>query len=188
MKVAVSHASRPKVGEVANGDAVLARHEGDRHLVAVVDGLGHGRGAEEASQRARQHLETVALDAGLREIMQSLHHALRSTRGAAAMVCLLRDGILEGCGVGNVELRVVGSALPVVLSPGILGSTVRQFRVFGGPLGVRSRMVLFSDGISARFSLDALRLVAREDACHQIITKHGHAHDDATVMVVDREA
>jgi phosphoserine phosphatase RsbX len=74
-----------------------------------------------------------------------------------------------------------------MLSPGVLGSSVRQFRVFAGELHVGSRLALFSDGISSRFSLDDVRKLPPAEACASIVHRHAHAHDDATILVADVE-
>ncbi len=75
--------------------------------------------------------------------------------------------------------------LAVGVPPGVLGGAVRQLRVFAAELHSHSRLVLFSDGISSRFSLDHLRLLTASDASHKLLEQHGHAHDDATAMIVD---
>ncbi len=188
MKLTVSHATRPKIGESVNGDAVVIRTEETRGLFAVVDALGHGPTAAEVARRAHDYLAQVALDIGIDRIVTGLHGALRASRGAAAMVCVVEGGRLDGCGVGNVELRTSGSDVPVVLSPGILGSSVRSFRVFRGRLHQRSRIVVFSDGISARFELDSLRHLGADELSRRLVSDHGRAHDDATALVVDYEA
>jgi negative regulator of sigma-B (phosphoserine phosphatase) len=185
MKLSASHVTRPKPGEVVNGDAVVTRITSAHSLLAIVDALGHGAHAAEVAHKAVRYLESVALDLEVRALMTGLHAELRDTRGAAAMLCSIHGDRIAGCGVGNVELRIVGSTVPVVLSPGVLGGSVRQFRIFHGQLHPRSRLVLFSDGISARFSLETLRHVPAADACHQLLSQHGRAHDDATALVAD---
>jgi negative regulator of sigma-B (phosphoserine phosphatase) len=187
MKITAGHLTRPKVGEIENGDGVVIRQSGPYTLIAVVDALGHGPIAADVRQRACKHLETVELPQPIQPLVSGLHTQLRNTRGAAGMVVVLHEGRLEGCGVGNVELRVHGSQVPVVLSPGVLGGSVRQLRVFQGTLLPPSRMILFSDGISSRFVMDHMRGLSPTDACNQLLTRHGHAHDDATVVVVDVE-
>jgi negative regulator of sigma-B (phosphoserine phosphatase) len=193
MKLSVSHASRAKAGEKVNGDAVIVRlTEVSGSLLAVVDALGHGPHAAEVAQKASAYLESVSMDLEMRQIVAGLHGELRHTRGAAAMVCTIsnKHGILrlDGCGVGNVELRVTSSGVPVVLSPGILGGSVRQFRLFGGALQPGSRLVMFSDGISANFSFDLLRSLSPRDACQHLMSEHGRTHDDATVVIADCES
>jgi negative regulator of sigma-B (phosphoserine phosphatase) len=173
------------LGETLNGDRVVLRTADERSLLAVIDGLGHGPAAAAAAQRASLHLESVPLEMDLKQVVQGLHSQLRGTRGAAAMVCSLSGGRLEGCGVGNVELRVQGGSLPVVLSPGILGSNVRAFRIFCGELHMGSRLALFSDGVSSRFSLQGVRQLTPAEACALILERHGYSHDDATVLIAD---
>jgi hypothetical protein len=67
--------SVPKDGERANGDAVVLRKEGDRALVAVIDGLGHGEAAALAAGRAADYLMAMALTDTLESAMQGMHEA-----------------------------------------------------------------------------------------------------------------
>jgi len=190
MKLKASHATRPKVGESVNGDGVVVRQLGDRVLLAVVDALGHGPIAADVKHKACQHLEQVSLELDVRLIIEGLHKSLRGTRGAAAMICGLvigPNGQLEGCGVGNVDLRAQGANIPIVLSPGVLGAHVRTMRVFRGEVSTGSRLVLFSDGISSRAAFDGLRRLSPAIACEQVLANHSHAHDDATVLIADLE-
>src|ERR687894_561949 len=48
--------SRPRPGEVDNGDAYFVRRRTGATLLAVVDGLGHGHGAQEAARAALEVL------------------------------------------------------------------------------------------------------------------------------------
>jgi len=187
MKLTASHATRAKVGESVNGDAVVSRNSDSRGLFAVVDALGHGPTAAEVAHRAKQYLLSVSLELEVHKILRGLHGELRASRGAAAMVCTVHGDELDGCGVGNVELRTSGSEVPVVLSPGILGGTVRNFRVFHGKLHQRSRIVLFSDGVSARFELDSMRHLGPGELSQRLVAQHGRDYDDATALVVDYE-
>lgn len=154
-------------------------------LVAVVDALGHGPTAADIAVRARDHLMGTPLDEAMAKTIERLHEALRGTRGAAAMVALLRDGAIEGCGVGNVELRTLGGSVPVVQSPGILGVRVRRYNVFSARLEPGTRLVLFSDGISAHAQLAQTEGMEPGDACEYIFRGYRRAHDDASVLIVD---
>jgi negative regulator of sigma-B (phosphoserine phosphatase) len=187
MKLTVSHASRPKIGETVNGDAVVFRRSDTRALAAVIDALGHGPTAAAVAHKASFYLESVPLESDVRSILNGLHAALRGGRGAAAMVCAIEPDRLEGCGVGNVELRISAGQVPVVLSPGVLGGTVRNLRVFHGRLYMRSRIVLFSDGVSARFQLDSLRDLPAQQLSEYLIGQQSRDYDDATALVVDYE-
>src|SRR5205823_3028840 len=102
VSVSVAHMTSPMPGQRANGDAVFVRREGDDCvLLAVIDGLGHGPVAEEASKAATARLEGTSLDLSLLETMQMLHESIHHTRGAAATLCILRGRRIEACAVGN---------------------------------------------------------------------------------------
>jgi negative regulator of sigma-B (phosphoserine phosphatase) len=188
MSVVAAHLSTPKPGEVVNGDGVVIRVEAHAALLAVVDGLGHGPLAARASEAALQRLTTIDLERPLLEIMRALHEDLRATRGAAATVCVLRGVRVEACAVGNVQLSSAGCALPLVLSPGVLGHQVGTFRVCKGEFAARARIALYSDGISTRVRWDDVAKLPPMAACEKIFGQYRRAEDDATILVADVEA
>jgi len=189
MNATVAHISIPKQGEVANGDSVLVRHSTTGQLLfAVVDGLGHGPAAAEASQAAISCLQNASFDQPLLVLMQAAHAQLRGTRGAAATVCVLRGRTLESCAVGNVQLSCLNAAVPLVLSSGVLGMRVAKFRVCEAVLNPGCRIALFSDGISTKFRLDDTRNLVPQQACQLALERHRKKEDDATILIVDVEA
>jgi phosphoserine phosphatase RsbX len=184
--LSIAQASLPCAGESVSGDCIVVRRFASGVMVAVVDALGHGPRAAAVAESARACLESLALPprAGAAGVIEELHATLRETRGAAAMVCLLDGPVLEGAGVGNVELRAIGAALPIVLSPGILGVQVRRIRSFSGRLAPGSRLFVFSDGISRNAPFAALAQLGVEQACQALLHEHRHAHDDASVVAL----
>jgi negative regulator of sigma-B (phosphoserine phosphatase) len=185
--VAAEHLIVPKAGERRSGDAAIFRVVGGVALFAVIDALGHGPHAAEVADAGVAYLREASVDQDAVSLMSGLHRALAGTRGAAAMVCRWCDGRVEGCGVGNVELAAMRTRVPVVLTPGVVGTNVRKLRGFEGPAPSGSRFVLYSDGISSRLSSEEIGLLQRADACRLVMEKHRKVHDDATVMVVDVE-
>lgn len=187
MKISAQHINRPCQGEVRSGDAAVVRAVDGTALIAVVDALGHGPTAADIADRAAEHLGSARLDQDMVQTMEGLHEALRGTRGAAAMVAILRDSSIDGCGVGNVELRSLGANVPVVQSPGILGVRVRRYKVFSGRVERGSRLMLFSDGISPQVGVGQTRAMNPRAACEYVFENFRRPHDDATVLVVDVE-
>jgi negative regulator of sigma-B (phosphoserine phosphatase) len=185
MTAAVGWLSVPKAGETENGDLAVVRSEDGRTLLAVVDALGHGRHAAEVATAAAKYLEAAPLARGALHVMEGLHERLRATRGAAGMICIVSANKVEGCGVGNVEMRCEHSRLPIVLTPGIVGGRLRNPRAFGGELRTHDRLVIFTDGVSSRFSLRDVRGLSPDDACRAILERGRRIHDDATVLVAD---
>lgn len=168
-----------------SGDTVVVRNDGKSLIFAVVDALGHGPAAAVVAERARDVLLTADPDADALTLLTALHEGLSQTRGAAALVCVVREASIEGCGVGNVEMRTLGSPVPVVLSPGILGAKVRKFRPFVHRLTAPTRVIVFTDGISPRFSSAELRTLSPQTACERLFAGHRKMHDDASVLVAD---
>lgn len=185
MRIACEHLSKPCLGHAVNGDAVLVRSIDGGALVGLIDALGHGPTAAEIARRAVARLAEVPVGDGVLSVMEDLHAALHGTRGAAAMLLLLRHRRVEGCTVGNVDMRVLGGSVPVVQSPGIVGVRIRRYNVFAAEVPVGSRLLLFSDGISASVPVGETREMDPAAACRFIFQGYRRAHDDATILVID---
>lgn len=185
LALALDHLVMPKDGERESGDAVVVRPTDDGVVLAVIDALGHGERAAAVAREAILELGEVAVDRGVAHVIDRLHGRLGGGRGAAGLVCILRGKRLEVCGVGNVDLRIRGAKIPVALTPGVLGGAMSRRRVFSGDLCPGARLVMFSDGISARLDLDAVAGLDPAAACRALMGSHRRAHDDATVLVVD---
>ncbi|WP_241758262.1 SpoIIE family protein phosphatase [Myxococcus landrumensis] len=187
VRLSVAHRTRPKVGEVENGDGVLVRTEGPYTLLAVVDALGHGPAAAQAAGEALRCLGQVTLGASVASLAEALHVALKHGRGAAVMLAVFDGHTLHCGGVGNVELRTVGTRVPVLPTPGILGQSFRTLRTLSTPLAVGDRLALFSDGLSFRVDLEQVRTQSPDMACAFLLERFGRTTDDATVLVADVE-
>jgi negative regulator of sigma-B (phosphoserine phosphatase) len=182
--VTIAFLSEPADGEIDSGDTVIVRQDPAAILIAVVDVLGHGTEAGRVARIADQYLGAAPITRA-RSLIQGLHDALRGTRGAAATICVLRGRELDACGVGNVEARIPGSRHQVVSTPGIIGARVGTLRETTGALNPGDRLVCWSDGISSRTDLAAVRLLEPAHACAHIMTSHRRRHDDASVVIAD---
>jgi anti-sigma regulatory factor (Ser/Thr protein kinase)/serine/threonine protein phosphatase PrpC len=181
--------SRPRPGEESNGDAYfIGEHDGET-LVAVIDGLGHGRGAQEAAQAA---LDTLGRWEGetLDEVVRAVHDALRATRGAVmgAVVVDRERGSFTYAGVGNVEVRVLGSQEPTrpIPSNGTLGARLSQVRVWPHRWAEGTTLVLATDGLSTTWDINAypgLLGKSPQLLAGVLMRDFSRNSDDATVLV-----
>jgi negative regulator of sigma-B (phosphoserine phosphatase) len=188
MKMQVGHASLPKQGEYANGDRPFHRQDqADRHMLAVIDGLGHGPEAEQATLAGLKYLNEVPLDTPFEQVMLGVHESMRGTRGAAGTVCILVGSEIAACGVGNVELRSVHIDVPLISSAGILGVRVQKFRVCRAKIQKACRLVIFSDGLTNPTGIGELQSMSAQQACDQLLSRHRRTYDDATVLIADLE-
>jgi hypothetical protein len=77
VKVIASHASVPAAGEIKNGDRAVIRQEADCTVLSVIDGLGHGPGADAVSEAAAHFLMSVDLSWSTQRIIEAMHHPRR---------------------------------------------------------------------------------------------------------------
>jgi serine phosphatase RsbU (regulator of sigma subunit) len=181
-------ATRPYPGELVNGDAWRIDRCDERLRIAVIDGLGHGPAAADAARAALSIMEEhPALD--LAQTLESCHRALRGTRGAAIGLALIDPPLqrLLFAGVGNVEARLwqAGQETRFSSARGIVGVTLPRIRLDERAIQEAWRLVIHTDGVSARFRLSDL-LEAHdtlEDLSDAILTGWGRATDDVTVVV-----
>jgi anti-sigma regulatory factor (Ser/Thr protein kinase)/serine/threonine protein phosphatase PrpC len=181
--------SRPHPGEENNGDAYLIKTLGARTLFAVVDGLGHGRGAKQASDTAIESLSEWAGEP-LDEVFMAVHGALRATRGAVMGVAVM-DAAREEmhyAGVGNVAVRIFNApehATPIP-SNGTMGARMSRVRVWTQKWTEDSMLVMTSDGLSETWDIKSYpNLLERNPQILAGILMRDYArtNDDATVLV-----
>jgi len=181
--------SRPFPGQRYNGDAYFVKRYEDKVMFAVIDGLGHGQGAQEASQAAVNCLENY-YRRPFAEIFQLCHQWLKKTRGAAMSLCRinLKDRVMTHAGIGNVQTRVYSSEkapAPFCIN-GTLGVAMRMVKVDDYPLPEDSIIIMFSDGISSRFSpknLPGFLSLKPQGLAKRIMDNHAKDNDDATIVV-----
>lgn len=180
--------TRPKPGEIDNGDGVSFWQSGDRLQVAAIDGLGHGLGAKKARQVAQEQLEgSGALP--LNVLLDRLHTALQKTQGA--VVGILRIDLKEGCahyaGVGNIDCRLFGArpAKPISMN-GSLGVVSPRFREESFPIEKGDFFLLSSDGISTKWDpVDYANSAAASPLLlgSLLLRDYSRPKDDATVVI-----
>lgn len=190
-----------KVPRTVSGDAFWYTESGPLLWALVVDGLGHGVPAAEASRKA---VDCVALEVGrlsampfeprnaMREMLVLADQTLRRTRGAALGLALFDASRREGhyAGVGNIELRVVGAetaARPICVA-GIVGAGLSRVRVETFAYAPGSLIVMHSDGLSSRFELPPEHERAPlEEIGERLIAGHAKK-DDLTLLMVKQHA
>ena len=99
----------------------------------------------------------------------------------------LRDRVMTHAGIGNVDTRVYSSETPPrpFCINGTLGVAMRTVKVEDYPLPEGFTIVMFSDGISGRYSPDSLRgflNLKPQLLAKQIMDNHARDNDDATII------
>ena len=184
----------PMPGEIECGDGWQVASDGDAAAMLVVDGLGHGAFAAAAARAASTAFAAEPFRPPV-ETMRHMHRAMSGTRGAAAACALLppRSQTLEYAGIGNIGGYMISPerSQGLVSHNGTLGTQLLRVQQFSYPWPRDGRVVMHSDGISARWSVSAYQgLHTHHSAVIAAVLyrDHGRGRDDATVLVLGRRA
>ena len=180
----------PRSGETECGDAWALGRNGDRVILIVADGLGHGPDAATASREAiRVFWKSLSLPPA--DILAELHAALRSTRGVAVAVAALDPRLKEirYAGVGNIAASIVSATetRSMVSHNGTVGHEVRKIQEFRYDWPEGALVIMQSDGLQTHWRLDRYPgLAARDPALIAgiLYRDFSRGRDDVTVLAV----
>jgi anti-sigma regulatory factor (Ser/Thr protein kinase) len=175
-------------GEEVCGDSWTVARDGNVATLCVIDGLGHGPQAAEASSEAVRVFHRFD-GHQVPTLLDYIHGGLRATRGAAVSIARFdpASGKVVFAGVGNVAglLAFDGQTKHMISMPGMAGYNVRKIQSFDYPFQ-RGLVILYSDGLTTGVSLGRY---PRLDAAHPtliagVLYRDFSRHrDDATVLV-----
>jgi len=189
----VAAISVSKENETVCGDAWTVRYLADEMTTAIVDGLGHGLHAAEASRAAVDALNSRVFS-NCADAIRTMHESLRHTRGAAGTVVTVSPAtqVVRVAGIGNVSAAICHeqSVRRAVSLNGILGGETRPIREFTYPWIRDSLLVMHSDGLASSWSLATYPGYARRHPAiiaALLYRDFNRGRDDVTVLV-GREA
>jgi anti-sigma regulatory factor (Ser/Thr protein kinase) len=186
----VSSVSSPYPGEGVSGDGWTIKAIGNKLLVLLADGSGHGPLAHAAARRASEIF--VERAAGIpQHIAESIHNGLGATRGAAIAIAQIDPlrGQVDFVGVGNISAILIEQrgVRRMVSHNGIAGHVVPRINSFRYPFQGAATIVLHSDGLSARWDLDQYPglAVAHPSLISGVLYRdYRRGRDDATIVTV----
>jgi anti-sigma regulatory factor (Ser/Thr protein kinase) len=182
---------RPYPGERVSGDDAGFARTGEALRIGVVDGLGHGDAARDASVRAARVL-SAAGDVAPDLVVADCDRRLLRTRGAVMVAARLdATGGLSVAGVGNVAAHTYGRGPSWRFggSSFVLGAPggARRIAVEAHHLDDRDVLLLFSDGIRSRIDLTGELDLLREHpvvVAQRVVERFAREDDDVLVMAV----
>jgi anti-sigma regulatory factor (Ser/Thr protein kinase) len=188
-EVAVGAVCVAMVGERLGGDSWSIVDLAGKTRILVVDGLGHGADAEVAAARAVELFEDArSLSPG--DELEDIHRALRPTRGAAVALAEIdfAGRSLRYAAVGNIAGAVVsrGEVRHLVSHNGIVGHNIRRIQEFVYEIPSDALIILTSDGVKTRWSLDGYPGLTRRDptlVAAVLFRDFERGHDDVTALV-----
>ncbi len=181
--------TRPIGGEEVCGDAYAVRRAPGRMTLMMCDGSGHGPLAASASQTAVRvfcDLDPTAPE----DVVARLHTALRGTRGGAIGVADvdLVARTVRFAGLGNIAASVLadGRKKGMISVPGVAGYQARTIRAFDYALPEDAVVVLHSDGLTERWTVEHGDTLLSEPPlliAGSLMRDAGVRKDDACVLV-----
>ncbi len=180
-------AGRAQGGAEVSGDLHTVRPLDRGVLVAVVDGLGHGRDAESA---ARLAIATIGADPNpeITGLVQRCHSVLNRSRGVVMSVASLdaERQTMTWLAVGNVEGLLIrpGTAKreAILMRGGIVGHRLPPLRTATLPISPGDLLVLATDGIREGFAEGLRADGPLQEIADRVLARYGRADDDALVL------
>lgn len=179
-------------GQQESGDQHLVSCWNSDLVIAVVDGLGHGREAADAATAATSAL-AKRRDGSIISTVEYCHEQLRWTRGVTlslAFIDVLRAE-MRWLGIGNVQgvlLRADLRARPdrevLLLRAGVVGDHLPQMRAAALPISPGDTLMFATDGVRIDFTESLVPLEAPQRAADRILRQFHSGTDDALVFVV----
>jgi anti-sigma regulatory factor (Ser/Thr protein kinase) len=177
-------------GEEISGDAWGVEQTEGETVVLVADGLGHGPDAHAASVEAVRMLHANP-DLPPKELLERIHLALRSSRGAAVAIARIdrTRGKLTFAGVGNISARIYSGAQSgqhLVSVNGTAGHQMQRLHEFSYPWPEQGMLLLHSDGLITATGLESHPGLAFRDPtliAGVLYRDYKRGRDDSTVVV-----
>lgn len=180
----------PKPGQEVCGDSWGAEQTEQDSIILLADGLGHGLDAKLASAEAVRMLHRAPeLPPGA--LVERVHQALRSSRGAAIAVAKIDRirGKVTFCGIGNIAAHLYSGAHStqhLVSVNGTAGFQTQRIREFSYPWPENGMLVMHSDGLATNTSVETHPGLALRDPAliaGVLYRDFTRGNDDATAVV-----
>jgi anti-sigma regulatory factor (Ser/Thr protein kinase) len=188
--VALGAVVQPYPGETVCGDGWVFGAAAAGPTLLMVDGSGHGPLAALAVEAATKVFQGN-FNGDCTRVMEDIHGALAPTRGATAAIARIdiAQRLVRYVGIGNIAGVVVsqGAMRRMVSHNGTAGHIAPRIREFTYPWTGSATVILHSDGLSAKWDLDAYPGLA---ASHPsliagvLFRDYRRGRDDASIVVM----
>lgn len=171
-----------------NGDAYLVKeYDGDKVLMAVIDGVGEGYRAHAAATAIKEYL-SKNYRLSLEELVLNSHEILRKSdleRGAALALTKVESGKIHYIGVGDTHTYVAGETVSYINNlEGTVGEhqlpTLRTQVLEAKP---ESYLIMCTDGIKSNLWFDEDLTMSAQQMANMVFNEFHKEYGDVTVLV-----
>lgn len=172
--------------ETVCGDAFLVKETENGVFLCLIDGLGHGKEAFLAANRACSVINDFCGE-NICALFMQCHEALKDTRGVVMSAAFIHhaSNTIEWTGIGNIEGLLLKETshewLP--LRGGIVGCRLPTLRSCKLTLEPDDMIVMYTDGISHTSAGSSIKVRPCDELASYIISSQVKGTDDAAVLV-----
>jgi len=182
-------------GEDECGDQYLVKELEDSTLIAIADGLGHGKEAAFAAKKAMQ-VVNASNQLSLVDLIKECHEALGDTRGVVMSLVKITNTTLSWLGVGNVvglhwtvDKHQEAKAILLTGFGGIVGMNLPYLKLSTYEIAAGDTLIIVTDGISNEFTtLKPIQYSMPQIIAQSIMNTYRKKNDDALVLVAQWSA
>ena len=159
-------------------------------MVAVVDGLGSGQPAADATTAALACVAAYQKEPPASTLTRC-HEAVRHTRGVVMALARIEHDLeaLTFVGVGNIGFSAAAAQpMHAYSQNGLVGLRLPELRTFRFACSPGDRIALYSDGISSRFvrqgGVSTLKGSSPQEMAQHMVEWFGQQDDDVAVAIL----
>jgi hypothetical protein len=177
------------------GDLCAAWQTEEESTLLIIDGLGHGKPAAEASQKAYEYIQEHLQDT-LEDMLKGCDDYISDTRGAAIAIAKINHLTqkIHYVAVGNTEgiLYSRNDYIRLTSQWGIVGAGISNLIHETYPIDVGDYIILFTDGLDKIFDVRyyeaSWRRLDVKTLADDIALRWSTRNDDVGVLVYQKEA
>ncbi|PSR56864.1 stage II sporulation protein E [Adhaeribacter arboris] len=191
-KFQISAVMVAKPGETVCGDGWMKIEQNDCCCLLIVDGLGHGENAHQATKEAIAAFQNQVCASpahGLRQI----HADITRTRGGVMNLAVINpaENAFTYCGIGNIAGRLISAegSKSIISYNGIVGHNIpNTLHDHHLPWNNSYVFVLHSDGLKSRWELARHPDLLKHDpsVIAAVLYKEGTRKTDDTLVIVGK--
>lgn len=184
-------ASRSLDPEAGSGDCYIVKSFKGGAILAVVDGLGHGKQAAEAAKLTAAIVHEYT-DGSIISIFGRCHERLKETRGVVMSLALFNaaHNTMTWAGVGNVEALLLqvgmGSGArkkSLIPGRGVIGDRLPALTPSTKTMFKGDTVIFATDGIRTGFDETLNLRFTPQEIADSILASNRRENDDALVLV-----